>query len=257
VYNPTLCRHHQYRRGGGFRDTRRAVLRSTVSVPFRSGYPRPTRRRFRSSDQTLPYHKQMYILRYSNDLVSNIVLAEIIPFPPPTSAAAFAGAKQGLGRASTGWHRAAQGGAGWHRVLHEYGTGRPGCVRHPRGALKKNCNSSRCNSVHKVVFRRQPGSRFLRPNPWSNHIPGKYVVKLRDGTSADTLKEVLDISPGDAEHVRNSGDFVGFASKLEGKDLTAVRANPDVDFVEQHAIVTIKKYVTQSGAPWGPGADFA
>lgn len=52
----------------------------------------------------------------------------ILPSRPPTWNPLCTGAKQGLNRASTGQHRAAQG---WHRVLHDYGLGGPGCAQRP------------------------------------------------------------------------------------------------------------------------------
>jgi len=87
----------------------------------------------------------------------------------------------------------------------------------------------------------------------ANLIPGKYVVKMRDGASFASLNDAINSVPGDPEHVYRSGDFHGFAQALDDAELKAVRSHPDVDFVEQDAIVSINAYLTQPNAPWGLG----
>jgi hypothetical protein len=58
-------------------------------------------------------------------------------------------------------------------------------------------------------------------------VPGKYVVKLKEGASDDALdKAVKKLSKTD--HVYRSRKFKGFAGKLEGDLLDEIRRLPDV-----------------------------
>ncbi|KAK4234096.1 peptidase S8/S53 domain-containing protein [Achaetomium macrosporum] len=81
-------------------------------------------------------------------------------------------------------------------------------------------------------------------------VPGKYVVKLKEGASDDALdKAVSKLSKTD--HVYRGRKFKGFAGKLEGSLLDEIRALPEVEYVEEEAVFTINTYVSQSSAPWG------
>ncbi|KAK4165538.1 cuticle-degrading protease [Cladorrhinum sp. PSN259] len=83
-------------------------------------------------------------------------------------------------------------------------------------------------------------------------IPGSYIVKLKDGTTDSTLQNTLKglkaVSP---DHTYKGGRFKGFAAKLSAANLDAVRKNPNVEYIEQDAVVTAYDIVTQVDVPWG------
>ncbi|KAK3386218.1 peptidase S8/S53 domain-containing protein [Sordaria brevicollis] len=82
-------------------------------------------------------------------------------------------------------------------------------------------------------------------------VPGKYIVKLREGASDDVLdKAVKKLGNGKAEHVYKHA-FRGFAGRIDDKVLDEIRSLPDVEYVEQEAVFTINAYTSQSSAPWG------
>jgi len=82
-------------------------------------------------------------------------------------------------------------------------------------------------------------------------LPGKYVIKLKNGVSDDALEAAIGKLKSKADHVYRSNKFKGFAGKLEADVLDAIRLLPEVEYVEEDAIITINSYVSQSGAPWG------
>jgi len=61
-------------------------------------------------------------------------------------------------------------------------------------------------------------------------IPGKYIIKLKEGYSDDTLEKVLSRVgiKGKTDHVYKMRRFKGFAGKLDDKVLDAVRSLPEV-----------------------------
>jgi subtilisin family serine protease len=82
-------------------------------------------------------------------------------------------------------------------------------------------------------------------------IPGKYIVKLKDGSSEAALNKAIGkLGKTKAKHVFK-GKFTGFASDLDEETLSAVQGLPEVEYIEEEAIYTINAYVTQSNAPWG------
>ncbi|KAL2169525.1 hypothetical protein VTG60DRAFT_5918 [Thermothelomyces hinnuleus] len=81
-------------------------------------------------------------------------------------------------------------------------------------------------------------------------VPGKYIIKLRDGASDDVLEAAIRKLRSKADHVYR-GKFRGFAGKLEDDVLDAIRLLPEVEYVEEEAIFTINAYTSQSNAPWG------
>ncbi|KAK4151133.1 peptidase S8/S53 domain-containing protein [Chaetomidium leptoderma] len=85
-------------------------------------------------------------------------------------------------------------------------------------------------------------------------VPGKYVIKLKEGASDDALEAAISrLGESKADHVYRRRKFKGFASKLEAAQLDEIRSLPDVEYVEEDAIFTINALVSQSGAPWGLG----
>jgi len=94
---------------------------------------------------------------------------------------------------------------------------------------------------------------LLQPRGVAALIPNSYIVKLKDGASDATLQSTLQGLKGvSAEHLyKGSKKFKGFAAKLSGANLDAVRKLPEVEYVEQDAIVQAYDLVTQDNVPWG------
>ncbi|KAF2491457.1 subtilisin-like serine protease-like protein PR1A [Lophium mytilinum] len=84
-------------------------------------------------------------------------------------------------------------------------------------------------------------------------IPGKYIVKLKNGAAQSILEEALQLLTDDADHVYSFGNYKGFAGTLNDALVNVIAALPDVEYVEKDAIVKHQTYVSQTGAPWGLG----
>ncbi|KAK1985826.1 subtilase [Colletotrichum cereale] len=81
-------------------------------------------------------------------------------------------------------------------------------------------------------------------------VAGKYIVRLKNEAKTSALQSVMSTFSADADHVYNFGNALrGFASSLNATEIEKLQNDPDVDFIEQDAIVTIK--ATQRNAPWG------
>ncbi|KAL7628531.1 Cuticle-degrading protease [Parahypoxylon ruwenzoriense] len=85
----------------------------------------------------------------------------------------------------------------------------------------------------------------------SKLVEGKYIVKLYENAAITALEDTMSVFKADADHVYNVQGFKGFASALTAEDLEKLQNHPDVEFIEQDAIMSINAYTTQSGAPWG------
>lgn len=81
-------------------------------------------------------------------------------------------------------------------------------------------------------------------------IAGKYIVKMKDQTDGMSISSAVETFSGDADHVWNDG-FKGFAASLDENEIESLRQNPNVEYIEQDAVVTINALTTQSGATWG------
>ncbi|KAK3986777.1 putative cuticle-degrading protease precursor [Cladorrhinum sp. PSN332] len=82
-------------------------------------------------------------------------------------------------------------------------------------------------------------------------LPGKYVIKIKDGLSDSVVTKV--IGGRKADKVYKGAGFKGFAGALDSTALDAIRALPEVEYVEEDAVFTIQAVVSQTGAPWGLG----
>ncbi|KAK5659830.1 hypothetical protein OQA88_13293 [Cercophora sp. LCS_1] len=84
-------------------------------------------------------------------------------------------------------------------------------------------------------------------------IPGKYIVKLKDGASDAALSNAIGkIKKGKPQYVyKGAGKFKGFAGAIQDADLSEIQALPDVEYIEQESVYTVNAYVSQTGAPWG------
>jgi subtilisin family serine protease len=86
--------------------------------------------------------------------------------------------------------------------------------------------------------------------PAGARIPGQYIVVFRDGvTDVDaTAGEKVARGRGRLTHAYKAA-LKGFAAELSDDAADALRADPDVAYVEQDQLVTVD--ATQSGATWG------
>ncbi|GKT64971.1 serine protease precursor [Colletotrichum tofieldiae] len=81
-------------------------------------------------------------------------------------------------------------------------------------------------------------------------VADKYIVRLKNEAKTGALQSVMSAFSADADHVYNFGNALrGFSSTLNATEIEKLQNDPDVDFIEQDAIVTIK--ATQRNAPWG------
>lgn len=83
----------------------------------------------------------------------------------------------------------------------------------------------------------------------SDAISGRYIVVLKEG--ADKVRAEADgaVAGEGGKVTEVYDDLGGYAARLTPEQLDAVRADPDTQFVQQDAVVTIS--ATQSNAPWG------
>ncbi len=79
----------------------------------------------------------------------------------------------------------------------------------------------------------------------SGAVEGQYIVVLREGANARSVAAVAGVSP----RFVYSAALNGFAAGLNPGQVTALRNNPNVAYIEQDAVV--QHAVTQTGATWG------
>ncbi|KAI1338648.1 proteinase T-like protein [Xylariaceae sp. FL0016] len=97
-----------------------------------------------------------------------------------------------------------------------------------------------------------------RATPAPLHVPrdtslveGKYIVKLYENAGIQALDNTMSTLSSDADHVYDVEGFKGFAGALSAEQIETLQNHPDVEFIEQDAVMSINAYTTQSGAPWG------
>ncbi|ODA82972.1 hypothetical protein RJ55_01481 [Drechmeria coniospora] len=93
---------------------------------------------------------------------------------------------------------------------------------------------------------------LLTPRGADSIIADKYIVKFKDGASIASVDQTVNALTQKAEHIFSNA-FRGFSGHLSKDELKTLRHHPDVEYVEQDAVVTISALVTQPGAPWGLG----
>jgi subtilisin family serine protease len=75
-------------------------------------------------------------------------------------------------------------------------------------------------------------------------VPGAYLVGVKEGVDARSVAAVAGVKPTYVYTVVN-----GFAATLNEGQLSALRANPGVEYVEEDQV--LEPNTTQSSAPWG------
>nr|QIK03896.1 subtilisin-like serine protease precursor [Lignosus rhinocerotis] len=85
--------------------------------------------------------------------------------------------------------------------------------------------------------------------------PNSYIVKLKDGVAKDAHIHWLSSKHGSSTNVTHpdwsSKVLHGYAGVFGTDALNALRMSPDVDYIEEDAIVNIEDTNTQENAPWG------
>jgi len=89
----------------------------------------------------------------------------------------------------------------------------------------------------------QMGAPLVQAAP-GMRIDGDYIVKVKDGADARAVAAIAGVSPRHEYSIIN-----GFAASLNKGQLTALRQNADVEYVEEDQLVQAD--ATQSGATWG------
>lgn len=79
-------------------------------------------------------------------------------------------------------------------------------------------------------------------------VDGKYIVKFKKDVVTASINSAISSIKADADYTY-ADHFNGFAASLTEEELTTLRDDPTVEYVEQDAIITIS--ATQSNAPWG------
>lgn len=98
---------------------------------------------------------------------------------------------------------------------------------------------------------RSEPARLIKTAETSRLIANKYIVKFNDASALGALDSAMSILSEAPEQVYENA-FRGFAATLDAETLERLRNHPDVDYIEQDAIITVERaYTSQPGAPWG------
>jgi hypothetical protein len=65
----------------------------------------------------------------------------------------------------------------------------------------------------------------------AQHIPGNYIVKLKEGAPKSKLQDTIRQLSVQAKHVYQMGGFKGFAATLSPQALEIVRKLPEVCWI--------------------------
>ncbi|ORY58386.1 subtilase [Pseudomassariella vexata] len=96
--------------------------------------------------------------------------------------------------------------------------------------------------------KRELPAPVLRPRN-AQLVEGKYIVKMYGDTKSEAMESAIQVFTADPDHVYTSNKFNGFASSLSAAEVEALQNDPNVEYIEQNAIMTIK--ATQQNADWG------
>ena len=99
-----------------------------------------------------------------------------------------------------------------------------------------------CSDVSQAPVAAAEGAPVLSV---SGAIADQYIVVLNEGANARSVAAVAGVSPAYVY----SAALNGFAATLNRGQLTALRSNPAVAYIEQDAVVS--HTATQAGATWG------
>ncbi|UNI22221.1 Cuticle-degrading protease [Purpureocillium takamizusanense] len=98
--------------------------------------------------------------------------------------------------------------------------------------------------------KRSEPAPLLVPRGSHELIADKYIVKFKQGSALSALDDALSSFGGKADH-KYDNVFKGFALHLDEAKLKTIRDHPDVEYVEQDAMVTLSGFESQQDATWG------
>ncbi|KID64093.1 Proteinase T [Metarhizium brunneum] len=78
-------------------------------------------------------------------------------------------------------------------------------------------------------------------------IEGKYIIKMKAKAEVSAVSSAISSIAAEADYTYN--DWNGFVATLTPEELQKLTDDPNVDFIEQDAIMTM--YATQPNADWG------
>ncbi|RSL63178.1 hypothetical protein CEP54_005282 [Fusarium duplospermum] len=81
-------------------------------------------------------------------------------------------------------------------------------------------------------------------------VEGKYIVKMKSGVRATSVSSAVSSIEADADYTY-SKSFNGFAASLKEDEIEKLKHDPNVEYIEQDAVITIKATTEQENAPWG------
>ena len=89
--------------------------------------------------------------------------------------------------------------------------------------------------------------------PAKEPIPGRYIVTVKEGVSIASHTSAIQssIASTDSNITHELSIINGYAGKFTDEDLNALRANPEIDSIEQDG-VAYTCYETQSVLPPPP-----
>jgi hypothetical protein len=79
-------------------------------------------------------------------------------------------------------------------------------------------------------------------------IDSSYIVRMKSSARSNAVAQAISSIAADADYTYKRG-FTGFAATLTDAELEALQNDPNVEYIEQNAEVTIA--ATQENAPWG------
>ncbi|KAG5743737.1 hypothetical protein H9Q70_013554 [Fusarium xylarioides] len=101
--------------------------------------------------------------------------------------------------------------------------------------------------------RRAEPAPILRPRG-VKLVDGKYIVKMKKGFQASSIEswvdKMIESIEADADYTYSAG-FGGFAASLKDDELNKLKHDPNVEYIEQDAYISITATTQQSNAPWG------
>lgn len=81
-------------------------------------------------------------------------------------------------------------------------------------------------------------------------VADQYIVKFTDDNAVAALDDAISVLSITPEHVYTTA-LNGFSATLDEETLEALRGHPEVDYVEQVAVMSTQAFVTQADSTWG------
>ncbi|KAJ4256100.1 hypothetical protein ACHAPJ_007441 [Fusarium lateritium] len=97
--------------------------------------------------------------------------------------------------------------------------------------------------------RRDEPAPILRPRG-VKLVDGKYIVKMKSGVKTASVSTTVSSIEADADYTYTNS-FSGFAASLKDDELEKLKNDPNVEYIEQDAFISIKATTEQDNAPWG------